>query len=139
MALAATDTDILKPVLTFLLKLLMCRATSLTPQLLQEVVQAVLQHFHKWPRMLGTQIFKVFSAMIERHEAAFLPLATSPSLPAVAGLPPTEQAISQQAFRSLRGPRLRAFLGDLGAVARRENSPDALHAYGAQGQAGSEK
>mmetsp|Transcript_42534 Transcript_42534/g.121670 ORF Transcript_42534/g.121670 Transcript_42534/m.121670 type:complete len:321 (+) Transcript_42534:740-1702(+) len=133
MALAVAETDVLKPVLAFLLKLVMWRSPALTPQIVQEIIQPVLLNFHKWPRIWGAQIFKLFSAFIERHEAIFVPLAASPSLPCVAGLPPGERAIAQKAFQGLRGPRLRAFLGDLGAVARSENSADVLHAYGVEG------
>merc|ERR1719343_1577028 len=118
MALASTESDVLRPVLNSLVKLLMLRSAVLTPQVVQEVAQAVLANFHRWPRVMGGHLLKAFTALIERHEAVFLQLALSPALPAVATLPPAEQAIAQNAFRGLRGPRLRAFLGDLGAVAR---------------------
>jgi len=134
-AIRTTDQDILKPALLFLQKLATsrlpgCEARCCAPeQDVRGIIQAVLLHFHTWPRSAGAQTFKLFCALLERHEGLFLPLVTSPSLPCVAGLAPAEQAIAHAAFRRLRGGRLRAFLGDLGAVARRENSADILQAY----------
>jgi len=137
LAIRSADQDILKPALLFLLKLV----TSRTPgavahcsgpeQNVQDIIRAALLNFHTWPRSLGSQTFKLFSAFLELHEAVFMPLATSPGVPSVAGLDPPEQAIAHQAFRSLRGCKLRAFLGDLGAVVRRENTPDVLQMYAA--------
>eukprot|EP00405_Crypthecodinium_cohnii_P020367 CAMPEP_0206476734 /NCGR_PEP_ID=MMETSP0324_2-20121206/34906_1 /ASSEMBLY_ACC=CAM_ASM_000836 /TAXON_ID=2866 /ORGANISM="Crypthecodinium cohnii, Strain Seligo" /LENGTH=672 /DNA_ID=CAMNT_0053952449 /DNA_START=96 /DNA_END=2114 /DNA_ORIENTATION=+ len=129
LALAVTETDVLKPVLNFLQRLLSSTSPALTEQLFQDMMRAILANFHKWPRMLGAQNLKLFNIFIERQEAAFVSMVTDPSLPCLACLPAHEQAIAQQAFRTLRGPRLRAFLGDLGTVARSENSPDVLHAY----------
>lgn len=126
MAVRSTDQEILKPTLQFLHELVMCRTlvSDSSP-----VMQAVLLHFHTWPRSVGGMIFKLFSAFLERHEAVFLHLACDPAVPSMAGLPPAERAVAQRAVSVLRGPRLRAFLADLGAVARSENTVDVLQAY----------
>eukprot|EP00929_Paragymnodinium_shiwhaense_P048050 TRINITY_DN24354_c0_g1_i1.p1 TRINITY_DN24354_c0_g1~~TRINITY_DN24354_c0_g1_i1.p1 ORF type:complete len:970 (+),score=194.39 TRINITY_DN24354_c0_g1_i1:67-2910(+) len=129
LAVRSTDQDVLKPVLLFLQKLAMSRTDGARVQNMQEVIQAVLLHFHLWPRSVGGHVYKLFQAFVERHEAVFLPLAVSPSVPSVATLPAAEQAIAHRAFQSLRGPRFRAFLGDLGAVARGDNQADVLQVY----------
>lgn len=135
LAVRSTDQDILKPALNFLLKLLMSRSPGALAQLsgpeqnVRSIIEAVLGNFHLWPRILGSLIFKIFSAFLERHEAVFMPLALSPCVPSVASLEPAEQQIAQRAFQALRGARLRAFLGDLGAVARRDNTADILQMY----------
>merc|ERR1712050_73953 len=102
----------------------MSRSVGTAAQNVQEIIQAVLLYFHTWPRSICGQTFKLFSAFAERHEAVFLPLATSPAVPCLASLPPAEQEIARKAFQCMRGPRLKAFLGDISAVARRENSVD---------------
>jgi len=135
LAVRASDQDVLRPALLFLLKLVMSRSPAAVarcngPELnIRDIIQAVLLHFHLWPRSLGSQTFKLFSAFLERHEAVFMPLVLSHGVPCIASLEPAEQAIAQKAFQNLRGGRLRAFLGDLGAVARRENSADILGMY----------
>jgi len=67
--------------------------------------------------------------MAERHEAIFVQIVNSQAIPSVAGLPSPEQAIATQAFLQLRGLRFKAFLSDLGAVARRDNTVDILQSY----------
>jgi hypothetical protein len=133
-ALGSEDHDVLKPALLFIQKLLMSRSQGAVAYCgiggaIQVIVRAVLAHFHKWPRMLGMNTFKLFSALLERHEAIVVSLATSPDVPCIVSLQPAEREIAHKGFQNLRGPKLRAFLGDLGAVARRENSADILQAY----------
>merc|ERR1711865_141539 len=96
---------------------------------MQEVIENVLLHFHLWPRSVGGQAFKLFQAFLERQEAVFLTLAVSPAVPCTQNLPPAEQAIAHHAFRTLRGPRFKAFMTDLAAVARGDSSMDMLHVY----------
>jgi len=133
-ALCSEDQDVLKPALLFLQKLIMSRSQGAITYCggggtIQVIVRAILTHFHKWPRMMGMNTFKLFSALLERHEAIFLSLAKSPDVPCIVSLEPAERAIAHKGFEKLRGGKLRAFLGDLGAVARRENSADILQAY----------
>jgi len=130
LATRSTDQDILRPSLQFLQKLAMCRTIDVQAQNIKEVIENVLLNFHTWPRILVGHIFKLFSAFVERHNAVFMPLALNPAVPCIAGLPPAEQAIAQKAFQNLRGPRFKAFLSDLGQVARGEASADMLQTYG---------
>merc|ERR1712060_864465 len=129
MAVQAKDQDILKPTILLLQKIVMARSMSAEAQNVQEISRVVLMNFHGWPRSLAGQSFKLFSALVERHEATFLPMAMSPEVPCISCLPIAEQTLAQHAFRSVRGPRFKMFLGDLGAVARGENSADILQVY----------
>jgi len=135
LAIRTTDQDILKPVLLVLQKLVMSRSPAAVAcvkgpdQNVREIIQVVLLHFHTWPRSIGAQTFKLFCAFLERHEAVFMPMVMAPAWPCFACLAPAEQAIAFAAFQHLRGGHLRAFLGDLGAVAREENTSDILQVY----------
>eukprot|EP00928_Gymnodinium_smaydae_P004050 TRINITY_DN11417_c0_g1_i3.p1 TRINITY_DN11417_c0_g1~~TRINITY_DN11417_c0_g1_i3.p1 ORF type:complete len:808 (+),score=192.14 TRINITY_DN11417_c0_g1_i3:582-3005(+) len=129
LATRSSDQDILKPALLFLQRLVMTRVEAVAAAHAQDVIQAVLANFQIWPRSVGAQTYRLFMALMERHEAVFLQLSNNPALPCVAHLPPAEAAIALGAFKSLRGPRLRAFLADVAAVARRENTPEVLQAY----------
>mmetsp|Transcript_112005 Transcript_112005/g.176932 ORF Transcript_112005/g.176932 Transcript_112005/m.176932 type:complete len:952 (-) Transcript_112005:57-2912(-) len=131
LAVQSAERDILKPAMIFLLKLMMSRTEWAAGQSAKEVVEGVLSNFHKWPRSLAEQTFKLFSSLLERCETLFLELASSQAVPCMTVLPPAEQAIAQHAFRTLRGPRFKAFLGDLGAIARGDSSMDMLHVYAA--------
>jgi len=129
-ALRSSEQDVLRPVLLFLQKLLVSRAVTLGEQDVTAICQAILLQFHTWPRSMNAQSFKVFSALAERHELVFFAaVAASKAVPALSALPAAEQLISQSAFEKLRGPRLRAFLNDIGTVARGENTSDVLQAY----------
>merc|ERR1712054_497016 len=128
-AMRSVEHDILKPAMIFLQKLAMSRTNWAAGQQMDEVMTVVLLHFHTWPRHVSGQSFKLFQAFLERHEAAFLALAVSPSVPCMQNLPPTEQAIAHHAIRTLRGPRLKAFLGDLAAISRGDATLDMLHGY----------
>merc|ERR1712216_67875 len=105
------------------------RSAGAKSQNFKEIMQAALIHFHNWPRIISGQTFKLFSAFLERCENDFIPLVLSPAVPSIACLPPAEQEIARKAFQALRGPRLKAFLMDLSAVARSENGADVLQAY----------
>lgn len=126
-----TDTDLLKPALVFLLKYLMARP----PLHAAEIVEAVMLHFHAWPRSVSSDTYRLLMACVERHAALYLPMAASPTLPCLLALPPAEQAMARAALQKLRGPRFRAFLVDLGNAARGEASADLLGAYVVDGAA----
>merc|ERR1712194_402722 len=125
-AAQSADQDILKPTLLVLQKVVMSRTIDPAAQNVPDIIKIVLLSFHKWPRSLAGQTFKLFSAMVERHEAVFLPIAMSPEVPCMGSLPGSEQAVAQHAFRTVRGPRFKMFLGDLAAVARGENTADCI-------------
>lgn len=79
---------------------------------------------------MSGQIFKVFSAMAERHEKVYLStVAAAADAPCMASLSAADKQLAQQALARLRGPRLRALLQDLGAIARGEHTVDMLQTY----------
>merc|ERR1712187_184694 len=120
---------ILKPTLVFLQKLVMSRSVNAKAQNFNEIMQTALLHFHNWPRMISGQTFKLFSAFLERCEPEFIKLVLSLAVPCIVCLPAAEQEIARKAFQALRGPRLKAFLVDISAVAKSENRADVLQAY----------
>eukprot|EP00927_Polykrikos_kofoidii_P039403 TRINITY_DN33800_c0_g1_i1.p1 TRINITY_DN33800_c0_g1~~TRINITY_DN33800_c0_g1_i1.p1 ORF type:complete len:998 (-),score=118.55 TRINITY_DN33800_c0_g1_i1:453-3377(-) len=130
-AIRSNDQNVLRPSLFFLQKLIFSRSLPAETLGAHDIIRVALGHFQRWPRSVGSCVFKLFSAFAERHEEAFIQVATAASLPCVADLSVTERAIVAAAFRSLRGPRLKAFLVDVGAVARGESGADVLLVYDA--------
>mmetsp|Transcript_21679 Transcript_21679/g.39770 ORF Transcript_21679/g.39770 Transcript_21679/m.39770 type:complete len:955 (+) Transcript_21679:92-2956(+) len=128
--LASQEQDmLLRPSIRFLEKLMMSRVAQAGVQHPQEVIESTLMNFHKWPRSVGALMWKLFSACIERHGALLSQLVSTTSMPSIAILPEAERVLAMQCLVGLRGPRLKAFLVDLGCVARRETDIDVLHRY----------
>lgn len=133
-ALGSTEHEVLKPALVFLQRLLTSRAAQLSSTDVAALAQQVLGRFHQWPRSMSGQIFKVFSAMAERHEQIYLSTVAAAgsagsTAPCMASLSAADRQLAQQALARLRGPRLRALLQDLGAIARGEHTTDMLQSY----------
>ncbi|CAE7749778.1 unnamed protein product [Symbiodinium sp. CCMP2456] len=122
-ALASTEHDVLKPVLVFLQRLLTSRALSLGEGDVSSLAQAIFASFHTWPRSMNTQTFKVFSALAERHEQVYMStIAAAAGAPFLVHLSPADRLLAQQGLARLRGPKLRALLGDLALLTRGEAS-----------------
>ncbi|CAE7763902.1 unnamed protein product [Symbiodinium pilosum] len=129
-ALASSEHDVLKPVLVFLQRLLTSRALSLGEGDVSSLAQAIFAHFHAWPRSMNAQTFKVFSALAERHEQVYMStIAAALGAPFMAQLSAADRLLAQQGLARLRGPKLRALLGDLAMLARGEAVADVLQSY----------
>jgi len=129
-ALASTEHDVLKPVLVFLQRLLTSRALSLGEGDVSSLAQAIFASFHAWPRSMNTQTFKVFSALAERHEQVYMStIAAAAGAPFLVHLSAADRLLAQQGLARLRGPKLRALLGDLALLTRGEATADALQSY----------
>mmetsp|Transcript_45433 Transcript_45433/g.101949 ORF Transcript_45433/g.101949 Transcript_45433/m.101949 type:complete len:324 (+) Transcript_45433:126-1097(+) len=128
--LASQEQDVfLRPCIRFLEKLMMSRDAEPVVQHPQEVIESTLMNFHKWPRMLGELMWRLFTACIERHGTLLSQVVSTTSIPCIAILPEAERALAMKCLLGLRGPKLKAFLVDLGCIARRETDIDVLHRY----------
>jgi len=99
-----------------------------------QLVSGVLQQFHKWPKATRKHSFSLFALLLERHydlfHATLLRLWNQPgSSGAHAALTVQEREICVRLFCRLRGPRLKAFLGDLVAMGVGAQTSDVLIAY----------
>eukprot|EP00435_Cladocopium_sp_Y103_P025447 s2988_g6.t1 len=144
-ALGSTEHEVLKPALLFLQRLLTSRTAQLSSTDVAALAQQLVGRFHQYQvrlaskvgtalRSMSGQIFKVFSAMAERHEQIYLSTvaaagSTASTAPCMASLSAADRHLAQQAMARLRGPRLRALLQDLGAIARGEHTVDMLQSY----------
>jgi len=136
-ALSCPDRDLNRAVLQFLLKYAMSThpgAQQLFLQFVPQLVVAVMQNFHKWPAATRKHSSNLFSVLLEKHtdcfHTALLGLWRQPGTPGAHAVLSSDQREScAQLFAQLRGPRLKAFLGDLAAVANGEQTVDVLLAY----------
>lgn len=133
-ALGSTEHEVLKPALLFLQRLLTSRSAQLSSTDVAALAQQVVGRFHQWPRSMSGGIFKVFSAMAERHEPIYLSTVAAAgsagsTAPCMASLSAADRQLAQQAMARLRGPRLKHLLQELGDIARGEHTVDMLQSF----------
>jgi len=137
MALSSGDRELNKALLQFVVRF----ATSSCPAAQSQfrsfappMVTSLLQHFHLWPQATRKHSSQLFVVMLERHAALFREtLVCVWQQPGTVGihtaLNSQQREVCAKLFEQLRGPRFKAFLGDLVAVANGAQTVDVLVAY----------
>lgn len=136
-ALQSPDRELNKVTLQFLLHFQASmdpRVQAHFAEFAPSLVRAMLQSFHKWPQATRRNSTLLFTTLLERHPSQFhTALVQLWQQPGTTGvhecLSPEHREVCLRLFGSLRGPRLKAFLWDLAAVANGAQTVDVLLSY----------
>merc|ERR1712060_867993 len=131
------DRDLNRNVLQFLLKF----ATSADPRVQRlyaefgpRLMGTALQHFHRWPAATRKHSSSLLVVFLERHGPQFhSTLLAIWQQPGTSGVHTTLSAehreVCAQLFGQLAGPRFKAFLWDMAAIANGAQTADVLLSY----------
>lgn len=137
LALRHADRELNKFTLQFLVKY----ATSLNEEarrrfacFVPALCEVFLRYFHVWPNAVRKYCSDLFMVLVERHGATFhetlFRVWRNDGVEGVhTFLSPAQRELCASLFKALPGPRLKALLGDLAAIANSANTTDVLLSY----------